>query len=112
MGDFNMAEIKLNSMYAQASSESLVSLPSRFFDLTQDLFLHQHSQENTRFRIDQESSQLDLLFANDQLMISDVRYKHPIGKSDHVVLVHVFTFHGGEVSDRSQDNSAANLLWH
>ena len=107
MGDFNMPEIKWNNMYAQASSGSL---PSRFFDLTQDLFLHQHCQENTRFRIDQEPSQLDLLFTNDELMISDVRYEHPIGKSDHVVLV--FSFHGGEINDSSQDNSAAKPLWY
>lgn len=107
MGDFNMPEVKWNSMYAQGNNESL---PSKFFDLTQDLFLHQHSQENTRFRIDQEPSQLDLLFTNDELMISDVRYEHPIGKSDHVVLA--FTFHGGEISDSSRDNIAAKPLWH
>ena len=60
MGDFNMPEItcKWNYMYAQANDESLVG---KLIDLTQDTFLHQHSQENTRFRIDQEPSQLDLL---------------------------------------------------
>ena len=56
MGDFNMPEIafKWNCMYALANDESLAG---KLFDLIQYLFLHQHSQENTRFRIDQEPSQ-------------------------------------------------------
>ena len=74
------------------------------------MFLHQHSQENTRFRVDQEPSQLDLLFTNDKLLISDIRYEHPIGKSDHIVLV--FNFHGGDISDGSQDSVSAKPLWH
>ena len=58
-----------------------------YFDLTQDLFLHQHSQENTWFRIDQEPSQFDSLFTKDELLISDIKYEHHIGKSDHIVLI-------------------------
>ena len=74
------------------------------------MFLHQHSQENTRFRIDQEPSKLGLLFTNGELFINDIRYEHPIGKSDHIVLV--FIFHGGDISDVSRDSVSAKPLWH
>ena len=47
MGDFNMPEIKWNNMYyVQVNNETA----KIFFYLTHDLFLGQHSLENTRFK--------------------------------------------------------------
>ncbi|MEW8548554.1 MAG: reverse transcriptase family protein [Candidatus Thiodiazotropha sp.] len=107
MGDFNMPDIKWNSMYVQGNSDTLYS---RFFDLTQDLFLYQHTMEHTRFRIDQEPSLLDLLFTNDEMMISDIKYEQPIGKSDHVVLK--FDFHCGELLGTEHTSSFSKPMWH
>ncbi|MEW8543113.1 MAG: endonuclease/exonuclease/phosphatase family protein [Candidatus Thiodiazotropha sp.] len=59
MGDFNLPEIQWKDMYVSGSVDSL---PMKFFDLANDLFLHQHIEEFTRFRIDHEASHLDLLF--------------------------------------------------
>ena len=53
---------------------------------------------------------MDLLFTNDELLISDIRYEDPIGKSDYLVLV--FNFHGGDISDGSQDSVSAKPFWH
>ena len=66
--------------------------------------------ENTRFRTDQEPSLLDLLFTNDDMMISDLSYEQPIGKSDHVVLT--FNFQCGEISKSEQNNSFSRPMWH
>ena len=42
--------------------------------------------------------------------MSDIAYEHPIGKSDHIVLV--FNFHGCDISYGSQGSIAAKPLWH
>ena len=44
------------------------------------------------------------------MLISGIRYELTIGKSDCIVLV--FNFHGGDISDGSQDSVTANALWH
>ena len=61
-----------------------------FFDITQDIFLKQHVDFNTRFREGNESSMLDLIFTNEDYMIENLRSIAPLGKSDHVGLL--FTF--------------------
>ena len=66
------------------------SLPAKFVDITQDLFLKQHVDFNTRFREGDNPSMLDLIFTNKDYMIENLRSIAPLGKSDHVGLL--FTF--------------------
>ena len=40
------------------------SIPAKFFDITQDLFLKHHVDFNTRFREGDNPSMLDLFFTN------------------------------------------------
>ena len=57
-------------MYHNNNNNSRISIPpsvvtseaARFFDATQDLFLHQHVQDYTRFRMGQNPSLLDYIF--------------------------------------------------
>ncbi|MES9880231.1 MAG: reverse transcriptase domain-containing protein [Sedimenticola sp.] len=84
MGDFNLPQIKWQELYVDGSDNSFAS---KFYDVTNDLFLIQHVQENTRFRENQESSLLDLVFTNDDDLIDIVEVLPPLGKSDHVALL-------------------------
>ena len=87
-GDFNFPEIDWMNCLIKGSDRSL---PANFFDITQDLFLKQHVDFNTRFREgDNPSSMLDLIFTNEDYMIENLRSTAPLGKSDHVGLL--FTF--------------------
>ena len=66
------------------------SLPANIVDVTQDLFLKQHVDFNTRFREGNVLSMLDLIFTNEDYMIDNLKYIPPLGKSDHVGLVRTF----------------------
>ena len=87
MGDFNFPAIKWQEGYVAAGSNSI---SSRFFDLSNDLFLIQHVNCNTRFRDNQEPSLLDLVFTNDDCFIDNIDVLPPLGKSDHVALNWIF----------------------
>ena len=87
MGDFNFPEIKWNDTYVQGDRDSY---PNKFYDGVNDVFLHQHVQENTRFRIDQEPSLLDLIFTNEESMVDNLEINAPLGKSDHVSILWTF----------------------
>ena len=87
MGDFNFPEIKWNDMYVQGDRDSY---PNKFYDGVNDVFLHQHVQENTRCRIDQEPSLLDLIFTNEESMVDNLEFNAPLGKSDHVSILWTF----------------------
>ncbi|MES9884607.1 MAG: reverse transcriptase family protein, partial [Sedimenticola sp.] len=108
MGDFNFPEIKWNEMHVKASE---ISLPYRFYELSNDLFLNQHVTEDTRFRLNQEPSLLDLVFSNEEAMVERIVYESPIGKSDHVGLK--WTFHcSAENVDNSEEPVNIKFLWH
>ena len=49
--------------------------------------LSQHVKDVSRFRGDNKPSRVDLVFANEEDMISEMEYQSPLGKSDHKVLV-------------------------
>jgi len=55
-----------------------------FIDTTQDLFLHQLISEPTRHRGNQTPNVLDLVFTNEEDMVSDVSYLPGLGCSDHI----------------------------
>ncbi len=112
-GDFNFTHIDWDSVSAREND-----IPStEFLDAIQDCFLYQHIAQNTRIRGNDQPSMLDLLFTNEENMVSDLRHLAPLGKSDHCVLAfkfHVYTpetrrnvpkyqFHKGDYQQMRRD---------
>ena len=83
MGDFNYPQIHWNSQVCKSSVNSDVF---KFLETTRDCFLHQHVQVPTHYRSDQTPNCLDLIFTNEEEMISEITTQSPIGKSHHLVL--------------------------
>jgi Reverse transcriptase (RNA-dependent DNA polymerase)/Endonuclease-reverse transcriptase len=83
MGDFNYPAIDYQQDTVMTGPGSAAAL---FLEKTQDLLLFQHVGSPTRVRLGSEPSTLDYIFTDSENLIEDVRYKNPIGKSDHVVL--------------------------
>lgn len=83
MGDFNFCEIDWRCGLSTAPPGH----PShQFLEATQDAYLIQHIREPTRFRIGNIPHTLDLVFSNEEGMVSNVSYHPGLGKSDHVVI--------------------------
>ena len=87
MGDFNFEKINWDT-WSTPSQEA--SIDYRFIECARDNFLYQHIRKPTRGRIDQEPHILDLVFTNEDGMVSDLNYLSPLGKSDHSVIVFKF----------------------
>ena len=71
-------------MYHLTGSSS--SLTSKFFDITQDLFLTQHISQSTRHKPGQRSSVLDFIFTLDPENVNNLIHLPPLGSSDHQCL--------------------------
>jgi len=78
MGDFSYKEIDYNRCQVQASNNSEAH---KFFMTTQDLFLIQHVRQPTRIREGTQELVLDYIFTNEEMLIENVRYDAPLGKS-------------------------------
>ena len=87
VGDFNYGSLDWDLMQ---STESLNHCSSLFIECIKDLFLYQHVKDCTRHRVGQSSSRLDLIFSNEQGMVTDLDYVQPLGASDHDCLVFNF----------------------
>ena len=83
MGDFNFPYIDWNNNSVLDSDSSLTSW---FFDITQDLFLTQHTFQPTRYKPGQRSSVLDLIFTLDPDNVDNLTHLPPVGSSDHQYL--------------------------
>ena len=103
-GDFNHRQIHW------AKNHAVGREPKKFFDLCQDMFLHQHVQEHTRSRGSDSPSLLDLVLTKNDLDIETIRYKPPIGKSDHCTLHFEMHIDGGEAS--SMNTAERKLNFH
>ena len=79
-----ITEIDFNNYTVDSSEESYAM---RFFELSQDLFLKQIVQENTRFMTGQKPSRLDYVFLRDDSIIDELQYLPPTGSSDHAGLL-------------------------
>ena len=82
-GDFNYSDINW--------SNSLDPIPniahSRLFvDTFQDLFLYQHVDEPTRYSLSATPHTLDLVFTNEENMVTNLYYLPGLGNSDHVAM--------------------------
>lgn len=88
IGDFNYRDINWSSWTTVHGEESK---EQRFIDAIRDCFFYQHVQESTRRRGNDQPSTLDLIFTDEEMQISEVKYLAPLGKSDHCMIV--FDFH-------------------
>ena len=59
----------------------------KFFSKTLDLYLTQNVTELTRTRGSTQGSVLDYIFTNEDMLVDNLQYLAPLGKSDHVRLV-------------------------
>lgn len=88
VGDFNYKDIDWPSRQSNTRCESDTS---KFIESINDCYFYQHVLEPTRYRDGQHPSILDLILTNEELMINDIEYMAPIGKSDHIALFFKYT---------------------
>ena len=84
-GDFNFPEIDYVNYKVEGGPDTDAN---RFFNKTNDLFLHQHINDWTRCRAGHHPSTLDYryVFTDEDNVIEDITYSPPLGKSDHVCI--------------------------
>ncbi len=83
LGDFNYPELE---WVDGVSPPDLCNKATKFMEATRDAFLTQHVTEPTHFRGNQIPNTLDLIFTNEDNMISKIEHLAPIGKSHHQLL--------------------------
>ncbi len=83
MGDLNFPQI---DWINETSPASLNDPNTCFLELVRDNFLHQHIKEKTHFRPGCQPSCIDLVFTNEEGMVSGVEHLAPIGASHHQML--------------------------
>jgi len=88
MGDFNYPHINWDTWMTIGSH---TSSDYKFVEAMKNCFLFQHVTQPTRYRYDQTPNVLDLIFTNEENMVTDLKVLAPLGKSDHGVLS--FTLH-------------------
>ena len=69
-----------------------------FLETVRDCFFHQHVHEFTRGRGRDIPTVIDLVFSNEEGMVSDLEVEAPLGKSDHCVIKYCFNFHTSEAN--------------
>ena len=87
MGDFNFREIDWNNEETSVGEDHLATI---FLEPVRDTYLHQHVKEPTRYRSHNIPSLLDLIFTNEEHMVSDLNYLPGLGSSDHLQINFVF----------------------
>ena len=88
MGDYNYPGIEWDTW--NVKGDSTVSQEYKFLESVQDGYLFQHITKPTRWRGADSANVLDLVFTNEEHMISDIEYQSPLGKSDHCVVKFYF----------------------
>ena len=81
-GDFNYPEIKWENEYVLEQTPVI----GPFISTVQSLHLHQHIIRPTRYRYGQEPSLLDLVFTNEEEMLTNLIHNPAVGESDHECL--------------------------
>ena len=84
MGDFNLKEIDWTECFYTGNNTEHVAF--KFIECVRDCFLFQHVTEHTRPRGNDNPSTLDLIFSNEENMVSDLDILAPLGKSDHSII--------------------------
>jgi len=81
-GDFNFKEVTWSDFSGSTTNSHIVP----FLGLVDDLFLFQHVDKPTRIRQGDSPSLLDLVFTNEENMITNLMYLPPLGNSDHICI--------------------------
>ena len=87
VGDLNYRDIYWVTWTTFRSEDSK---EHKFIETIRDSYLHQHNQENSRSRVNDQSSVIDLIFTDETPQISEVVYHAPLEKSDHNVICFKF----------------------
>ncbi|MES9884124.1 MAG: reverse transcriptase family protein, partial [Sedimenticola sp.] len=82
-GDFNYKSINWLEGHCSLPIQSETSI---FLEVVKDTFLFQHVLEPTRLREGHSANILDLIFTNEESMVSNLEYLPGLGKSDHRLL--------------------------
>ena len=80
VGDFNLPAIDWDLYTTQGGVNSM---EFKFIETVRDCFMTQYVKEITRFRGDNQGSILDLILANSEDIVENVRIECPLGRSDH-----------------------------
>ena len=79
-GDFNYPGINWEKETSTSKREK------EFIETSRDCFLYQNVTQPTHFRPNQQENTLDLIFTNEEGMISKIAHNAPLGKSHHSAL--------------------------
>ena len=82
LGDYNFKNIDWESGLVSGNCDD----EEKFLEATQDAYLYQHVRQPTRARGRDVPSLIDLIFTNEENMISNVEHLSPLGSSDHCVI--------------------------
>ena len=89
-GDFNYKNINWDEMVSNDKIER------KFLNCIMDNYLHQHVQEPTRWRGNDQPSLLDLILMNEENMVTNLDVQAPIGNSDHAVITFTYRCYAEE----------------
>ena len=84
MGDLNFPDIDWENWTCKINNTEDINY--KFIECIRDCYLHQHVTEPTRKRGNDNPSTLDLLFLNEEHIISDLEITTCLGSSDHSIL--------------------------
>ena len=84
IGDFNYPLINLNTWSVNTKDKN--SKEIQFIETIRDSYLDQIIKHTTRYRCNEKSNALDLVFTDNEQWIENLEYESPLGKSDHGVL--------------------------
>jgi exonuclease III len=102
MGDFNYPEI---DWLEESTPPDVRQRATQFMEAVRDSFMVQHVKDPTHYRGNQTPNLLDLVFTNEEGMISKVSHNAPLGKSHHQVLQFNYLCY----SDQKQKEPRLNL---
>ena len=100
LGDFNYRDINWNNWTTQHGPESK---EAKFIESVRDSYLHQHINEATRIRGNDEPSTLDLIFTNNPDLISSVSVEPWPVFTDHRVVIAQSTYQLGRQVAREEE---------
>ena len=107
MGDFNHPSI---NWYDSTSPPDVDHPSTRFHEAVRDSFMSQHVTEPTHYRGNCTPSTLDLILANEEGMVENIKYMAPVGKSHHTALCFKFCCYTRSTSNRESSYSAQSPI--
>ena len=101
-GDFNLPDVNWDGIWNGNKSNEII-------ENFRDALLIQKVTNPTRFREGQKQTMDDLVFVNEESLISDIEYGDPLGKSDHLILS--FELYVPKVKTKENSKFYTNLIY-